>query len=82
MINCGFKEDEIVKIVQTKNKRISKGIKKYATYLIWLKGEETIRKALLSVTPLIKGDAVHWFFKWPYLKGKEITPVSESLFPP
>ena len=59
MIRNGIDDDEILKIVQIKNRRTIKGITKLPSYLIWIRGIVAIKKTLLMILPLIKEEKKH-----------------------
>ena len=74
-----FSNDEIVKLVQIKRTKTTASITKFASYIIWFRGEDTIRKALLTVMDLAVDKKRISYFCWPIKKGEDQLPISIKI---
>ena len=63
-----FNEQKVEKIYQLRRVNNSRKEKNLAAYLIWIRGSETIKKALLSVIDYYIDKRKVGFFKWPKSK--------------
>ena len=74
--NYNFNNDDIVKMIQIKRSSKAKSIVKYASYMIWFRGEDAVRKALLTIMDLSADKKKVSSFHWPSKKGEDILPIS------
>ena len=79
IMRFNFSNDDLVKIVQIKRTRTINLVTKYASYMIWIRGLDAIRKALLTVMDLNVDKKKISYFCWPIKKGEDILSISSKL---